>query len=69
MTKRESFVSIMEDNLIKHCQLTAKLAGHQGTATEQMESRRLSIFRQCHCPQNSKLRERSIYYDMDTFTS
>lgn len=25
----------MEDNLIKHCQLTAKLAGHQGTDTEQ----------------------------------
>lgn len=44
MTKTESFVSIMEDNLIKHCQLTAKLAGHQGTATEQMESRGLSIF-------------------------
>lgn len=29
MTKRESFVSIMGDNLIKHCQLTAKLAGHR----------------------------------------
>lgn len=37
MTKRESFVSIMEDNLIKHWQLTAKLAGHQCTATGQME--------------------------------
>lgn len=38
MTKRESFISIMEDNLIIHCQLTAQLAGHQCAATKQMES-------------------------------
>lgn len=38
MTKGGPFVSIMEDNLIKHCQLTAKLAGHQCAAAEQMES-------------------------------
>lgn len=37
MTKGESFVSITEYNLIKHRQLTAKLAGHQCAAVELME--------------------------------